>query len=213
FIIDTQRLWHVVHNPGPQPRYALITSWESGDSLQAWIDAQSVVGQRAAARLPHGSRRRVVDWEHLAARRAGLRRRVIAPLATGRALLAVHRASSWNSHSALEPWPVAADTPRPFRSGPALAQARQHGVVEQPVAGHHVAAAAVVDAGEVAEPATGFADDEAGGAYVPLVDDRLDAATDGALGDEHVRPEAPEAAHRGAPRRQAGEPRPPAVAV
>jgi hypothetical protein len=49
FIIDTQRLWHVVHNPGPQPRYALITSWESGDSLQAWIDAQSVVGQRAAA--------------------------------------------------------------------------------------------------------------------------------------------------------------------
>ena len=50
FVIDTQRLWHVVHNPGPQPRYAVITSWESGDALQAWIDAQLPVGEGAGAR-------------------------------------------------------------------------------------------------------------------------------------------------------------------
>jgi hypothetical protein len=39
-VIDTERLWHVVHNPGPKPRHALITSFESGDALQAWIDSQ-----------------------------------------------------------------------------------------------------------------------------------------------------------------------------
>jgi hypothetical protein len=50
FVIDTQRLWHVVHNPGPEPRYAMITSWESGDALQTWIDAQLPVGQGVGAR-------------------------------------------------------------------------------------------------------------------------------------------------------------------
>jgi hypothetical protein len=50
FVIDTQRLWHVVHNPGPEPRYALITSWESGDALQSWIDAEIPVGEAAGAR-------------------------------------------------------------------------------------------------------------------------------------------------------------------
>jgi hypothetical protein len=36
-VIDTERLWHVVWHPGPQPRYALITSWESGPALERWI--------------------------------------------------------------------------------------------------------------------------------------------------------------------------------
>jgi len=36
-VIDTERLWHVVWHPGPQPRYALITSWESGPALDRWI--------------------------------------------------------------------------------------------------------------------------------------------------------------------------------
>jgi hypothetical protein len=36
-VIDTERLWHVVWHPGPQPRHALITSWESGPALQRWI--------------------------------------------------------------------------------------------------------------------------------------------------------------------------------
>jgi len=39
-VIDTERLYHVVHNPGPNPRYALITSFESGEPLNRWIESQ-----------------------------------------------------------------------------------------------------------------------------------------------------------------------------
>ncbi len=39
FVVDTQRLWHVVVHPGNAPRYALITSFESGPVLERWIDA------------------------------------------------------------------------------------------------------------------------------------------------------------------------------
>ena len=42
FVVDTQRLWHVVVHPGDAPRYALITSFESGPALSAWIDAERV---------------------------------------------------------------------------------------------------------------------------------------------------------------------------
>jgi hypothetical protein len=37
-IIDTQRLWHAVCHPGAQPRYCLITSWESGPELASYIE-------------------------------------------------------------------------------------------------------------------------------------------------------------------------------
>jgi hypothetical protein len=40
FVVDTQRLWHVVVHPGTAPRYALITSFESGPVLGDWIDAE-----------------------------------------------------------------------------------------------------------------------------------------------------------------------------
>jgi hypothetical protein len=40
FVVDTQRLWHVVVHPGSAPRFALITSFESGPTLERWIDAQ-----------------------------------------------------------------------------------------------------------------------------------------------------------------------------
>jgi hypothetical protein len=40
FVVDTQRLWHVVVHPGDAPRYALITSFESGPVLSDWIDLQ-----------------------------------------------------------------------------------------------------------------------------------------------------------------------------
>jgi hypothetical protein len=40
FVVDTQRLWHVVVHNGDAPRYALITSFESGPALEHWIDAQ-----------------------------------------------------------------------------------------------------------------------------------------------------------------------------
>ena len=40
FVVDTQRLWHVVVHLGDEPRYALITSFESGPELEAWIDSE-----------------------------------------------------------------------------------------------------------------------------------------------------------------------------
>lgn len=39
FVIDSQRLWHVVVHPGQQVRYAMITSFESGPTLDRWISA------------------------------------------------------------------------------------------------------------------------------------------------------------------------------
>jgi hypothetical protein len=39
FVVDTQRLWHVVVHPGTTARYALITSVESGPTLDRWIAA------------------------------------------------------------------------------------------------------------------------------------------------------------------------------
>jgi hypothetical protein len=40
-VIDTERLWHVVWHPGPKPRYALITSWESSPVIDSWITSQA----------------------------------------------------------------------------------------------------------------------------------------------------------------------------
>ena len=37
-IVDTQRFWHAVWHTGPEPRYNLITSWESGTALDAYIE-------------------------------------------------------------------------------------------------------------------------------------------------------------------------------
>ena len=42
-IIDTQRLYHAVWHPGGEPRYCLITSYESGPELDAWIHARNPV--------------------------------------------------------------------------------------------------------------------------------------------------------------------------
>ncbi len=39
-VIDTERLWHVVWHPGPGPRYALITSWESDAVIDGWMHSQ-----------------------------------------------------------------------------------------------------------------------------------------------------------------------------
>jgi len=40
FVVDSQRLWHAVWHPGPEPRYALIVSFESGPALDSWIQSQ-----------------------------------------------------------------------------------------------------------------------------------------------------------------------------
>ena len=44
-IIDTQRLFHAVWHPGSEPRYCLITSWESGPQLDAYIAAHHPIAQ------------------------------------------------------------------------------------------------------------------------------------------------------------------------
>jgi hypothetical protein len=40
FVVDTQRLWHVVCHTGDAPRYALIASFESGPALDRWVASQ-----------------------------------------------------------------------------------------------------------------------------------------------------------------------------
>ena len=39
-VVDSQRLYHIVYHPHSCPRYALMTSWESGDPLERWINQQ-----------------------------------------------------------------------------------------------------------------------------------------------------------------------------
>ncbi|MBI5089743.1 MAG: hypothetical protein HZB15_13050 [Actinobacteria bacterium] len=43
FVVDTQRLWHVVVHNGTAPRYALITSFESGPQLERWVESQQPI--------------------------------------------------------------------------------------------------------------------------------------------------------------------------
>ena len=40
FVVDTQRLWHVVVHNHDFPRYALITSFESSPILASWVDRE-----------------------------------------------------------------------------------------------------------------------------------------------------------------------------
>ena len=37
-VVDTQRLWHAVWHQGPDARYCLISSWESGPALDSYIE-------------------------------------------------------------------------------------------------------------------------------------------------------------------------------
>lgn len=39
-IVDTQRFWHATWHVGDEPRYSLITSWESGPALDAYIESK-----------------------------------------------------------------------------------------------------------------------------------------------------------------------------
>jgi len=40
FVVDSERLHHAVWHPGPEPRFALIVSFESGPALERWINAR-----------------------------------------------------------------------------------------------------------------------------------------------------------------------------
>jgi hypothetical protein len=47
-LIDTERLYHVVWHPGPRPRYALITSWETSDAVERWVNSELAADQHLA---------------------------------------------------------------------------------------------------------------------------------------------------------------------
>lgn len=51
-IIDTQRLYPAVWHPGDQPRYCLITSYESAPGLEAWIDARHPITRVTSPPVP-----------------------------------------------------------------------------------------------------------------------------------------------------------------
>ena len=53
-IIDTQRFWHATWHPGPEPRYSLITSWESGPDLDAYIARHNGTNDHTSKPLDDG---------------------------------------------------------------------------------------------------------------------------------------------------------------
>ena len=50
-IVDTQRFWHAVWHRGSEPRYCLITSWESGPELDAYIEKYNGTPRHATVPL------------------------------------------------------------------------------------------------------------------------------------------------------------------
>jgi hypothetical protein len=50
-VLDTQRLYHAVWHPGSEPRYCLITSYESGPELDAWMSARHPIDHFASVPL------------------------------------------------------------------------------------------------------------------------------------------------------------------
>jgi len=50
-VLDTQRLYHAVWHPGDEPRYCLITSYESGPELDEWISRRHPIDVYESAPL------------------------------------------------------------------------------------------------------------------------------------------------------------------
>ncbi len=78
-IIDTQRLWHAVWHRGPEPRYCLITSWESGPELGRYIDARHPQERVASAAIDPDFAE--AAYREAAERRAARERALAAPAA------------------------------------------------------------------------------------------------------------------------------------
>jgi hypothetical protein len=51
-IVDTQRLWHATTHNSETPRYCLITSWESGPELDAYIEKYNGVSRVPNVEVP-----------------------------------------------------------------------------------------------------------------------------------------------------------------
>lgn len=67
-VIDTQRLYHAVWHPGGQPRYCLITSYESAPGLEKWIAERNPVTRIDSPAVPEAE---LAEAERRAAERAG----------------------------------------------------------------------------------------------------------------------------------------------
>ena len=71
-VVDSERMWHSVWHVGPEPRYCLINSFESGPELEAWINGLNPVTNvpsgpidpvMAAASEPQAQERRAARAE------------------------------------------------------------------------------------------------------------------------------------------------------
>ena len=60
-IVDTQRLYHAVWHPGDEPRYCLITSWESGPQLESYIAKYNAVSRIDSPPVPQEQLDRVAE--------------------------------------------------------------------------------------------------------------------------------------------------------
>ena len=76
-IVDTQRFWHAVWHRGDSPRYGLITSWESGSELEAYISEHHGVTRVDSVPLDSAM---VEHAQHEMHRRLEERRRAMAAL-------------------------------------------------------------------------------------------------------------------------------------
>ncbi|MBF0672681.1 MAG: hypothetical protein IR160_08855 [Salinibacterium sp.] len=74
-IVDTQRFWHAVWHPGPENRYCLITSWESGPQLDAYIEKWHGTSEHTSAPLDPAL---AADAEHEVQRRLAERAAALA---------------------------------------------------------------------------------------------------------------------------------------
>jgi hypothetical protein len=72
-VVDSERMWHSVWHQGNEPRYCLITSFESGPELEAWIrahhprtnvDSASLDPQMAASQEASAQARRAARTAH-----------------------------------------------------------------------------------------------------------------------------------------------------
>jgi len=74
-IVDTQRLYHAVWHQGDVPRYCLITSWESGPELDAYIDRYNGVGEVESYAMTNAQ---IAEGEALAASKRAARAAALA---------------------------------------------------------------------------------------------------------------------------------------
>jgi len=69
-LVDSERMWHSVWHAGAEPRYCLITSYESGPELEKWVEANNPTTKTDQVELPEDV---VIDSEMEAQNRRNAR--------------------------------------------------------------------------------------------------------------------------------------------